>query len=75
MSQYSHRPSSAPNSRGEVGEGVGYVNPPGWSADLKHEELASLPLYYYTWRPANMPVAGQPEGSSGNNSQLASGRK
>ncbi|OXG86447.1 hypothetical protein C348_01070 [Cryptococcus neoformans Gb118] len=39
MSQYSHRPSSAPNSRGEVGEGVGYVNPPGWSADLKHEEL------------------------------------
>ncbi|KAL0250313.1 hypothetical protein I308_102486 [Cryptococcus tetragattii IND107] len=38
MSQYSHRSSSASSSRGEVGEGVGYVNPPGWSTDLKQEE-------------------------------------
>lgn len=74
MSQYSRRFSFAPSSRGEVGEGVGYVNPPGWSADLKQEELASLP-FYYNQRPANMPVAGRPEGSSGNNSQLASGRE
>ncbi|KIR32392.1 hypothetical protein I352_05219 [Cryptococcus deuterogattii MMRL2647] len=59
MSQYPHRSSSASSSRGEVGEGVGYVNPPGWSTDLKQEEeLATT----------------QPERTGGNNSQLAAGQ-
>lgn len=75
MSQYPHRSSSASSSRGEVGEGVGYVNPPGWSTDLKQEEeLASLPLCYSRC-PANITLATQPERTGGNNSQLAAGQK
>lgn len=75
MPQYSHRSSSASSSREEVGEGVGYVNPPGWSTDLKQEEeLASLPICYSRC-PANITLAARPERTGGNNAQLAAGRK